>query len=119
RRFPVRCVQETPRHQAFLREIPSPDSEAIRESSHFESQIDSYLQEHFNAYAPSRGQALGLLDANDLLRAVDVLDPQPHHLAGAQAAAIAKTEQNAGLEAVGDGQQAPGLVRAHHQRNLL
>ena len=63
--------------------------------------------------------ALGLLDANDLLRAVDMLDLQPDHLAGAQAAAIAETEQHADLEAAGDGQQAPRLVRAHHQRNLL
>ena len=44
---------------------------------------------------------------------------QPDHLAGAQAAAIAETEQNARLEAAGDGQQPLGLVRAHHQRNLL
>src|SRR6266851_3177493 len=36
--------------------------------------------------------ALGLLDTNDLLRAVDMLDLQPHYLAGAQAAAIAETE---------------------------
>ena len=63
--------------------------------------------------------ALGLLDANDLLRAVDMLDLQPDHLAGAQAAAIAETEQHAGLEAAGDGQQAPRLVRAHHLRDLL
>src|SRR5271170_6218980 len=63
--------------------------------------------------------ALGLLDPNDLLRAVDMLDLQPDHLAGAQAAAIAETEQHANLEAAGDSQQAPGLVLAHHQRNLL
>ena len=31
----------------------------------------------------------------------------------AQAAAIAETKQHAGLEAHGDGQQAPRLVRAH------
>src|ERR1700721_4187670 len=62
---------------------------------------------------------LGLLDANDLLRAVDMLDLQLDHLAGTQSAAIAETEENAGLEAAGDGQQALGLVRAHHQRNLL
>src|SRR5216684_5469539 len=49
--------------------------------------------------------ALGLLDANDLLRAVDVLDLQPDHFAGTQAAAIAKTEQHANLEATCDGQQ--------------
>ena len=62
---------------------------------------------------------LGLLDANDLLRAVDMLDLEPHHLAGAQPAAIAETEQHAGLEAAGDGQQAPRLILAHHQRDLL
>src|SRR6202047_2458478 len=63
--------------------------------------------------------ALGLLDANDLLRAVDMLDLEPDHLAGAQPAAIAETEQCASLEAAGDGQQAPRLVLAHHQRDLL
>src|SRR5665647_1578947 len=63
--------------------------------------------------------ALSLLDPNDLLRAVDVLDLQPDHLAGAQAAAIAETEQHAHLEAARDREQAPGLVLAHHQRNLL
>src|SRR6202166_2211141 len=63
--------------------------------------------------------ALGLLDPNDLLRAVDVLDLQPDYLAGAQAAAIAETEQHAHLEAARDRKQAPGLVLAYHQRNLL
>src|SRR5271154_1529111 len=63
--------------------------------------------------------ALRLLDPNDLLRAVDMLDLQPDHLAGTQAAAIAETEQHANLEAACDSQQAPGLVLAHHQRNLL
>src|ERR1039457_4607822 len=63
--------------------------------------------------------ALGLLDPNDLLRAVDMLDLQPDHLAGAQAAAIAETEQHAHLEAARDRKQAPGLVLAYHQRNLL
>src|SRR6185437_102469 len=63
--------------------------------------------------------ALGLLDANDLLRAVDMLDLQPDHLACAQSAAVAETEQNAGFEAAGDRQQPLGLVRAHDQRNLL
>jgi hypothetical protein len=48
-----------------------------------------------------------------------MLDLQPHHLGRTQSAAIAETEENAGLEAAGDGQQALGLVRAHHQRNLL
>src|SRR5437868_3014111 len=53
------------------------------------------------------------------LRAVDMLDLQPDRLAGAQAAAVAAAEQHARLEAIGDGQQAPRLVRAHHLRNLL
>src|ERR1700730_5723104 len=48
--------------------------------------------------------ALGLLDPNDLLRAVDLLDLRPDHLAGTQAAAIAQTEQHAGLEAARDRQ---------------
>src|SRR5260370_565972 len=63
--------------------------------------------------------AFGLLNTNDLLRAVDMLDLQPDHLAGTQAAAVAETEQNADLEVLGDGQQPFRLVRAHHQRNLL
>src|SRR5712671_5751260 len=48
-----------------------------------------------------------------------MLDLEPHHLAGAQPAAIAEAEQEAGLEAAGDGQQAPRLILAHHQRDLL
>jgi hypothetical protein len=48
--------------------------------------------------------ALGLLDANDLLRAVDMLDLQPHHLPGAQSAAISEAEQDPDFEAAGDGQ---------------
>ena len=42
-----------------------------------------------------------------------------HHLAGAQAAAIGETEQHADLEGLGDREQALGLVRAQHQRDLL
>ena len=38
-----------------------------------------------------------------------MLDLEPDHLAGAQAAAIAETEQGADLEVAGDGQQAPPL----------
>src|SRR6202163_658695 len=63
--------------------------------------------------------ALALLDPNDVLCAVDVLDLQPDHLAGAQAAAIAETEQHTSIEAAGHCQQAARLVLAHHQRNLL
>src|SRR5262245_22331098 len=40
-------------------------------------------------------------------------------LAGAQAAAIAETEQHTGLVARGHGQQTPRLILAHHQRDLL
>src|SRR5258708_30101473 len=63
--------------------------------------------------------AFGLLNANDLLCAIDMLDLQPDHLASTQAAAVAKTEQHADLEVVGDGQKPFRLVRAHHERNLL
>jgi hypothetical protein len=48
-----------------------------------------------------------------------MLDLEPDHLAGAQTAAIAETEECADLEVAGDGQQAPRLVRAHHQRYFL
>src|SRR4029453_2238903 len=63
--------------------------------------------------------ALGLLDPNDPLSAVDMLDLQPDDLAGAQATTIAEAEQDADLEAAGDGQKPPHLVRAHHLRDLL
>ena len=53
------------------------------------------------------------------MRAVDVADPEPHHLAGAQAAAIGEAEQHAKLEGPGDREQALGLVGADHQRDLL
>jgi len=60
-----------------------------------------------------------LLDTDDILRSVDMLDLQPDYLAGAQAAPIAKAERYPGLEAGGNGQQPPRLVRAHHLRDLL
>src|SRR6516162_5289980 len=63
--------------------------------------------------------ALGLLDTNDLLSAVDMLDLQPDHFAGTQAAPIAKTECCASLEARGSGPHTTRLVRTHHLRNLL
>src|SRR3954447_11148384 len=96
--FKRRCVIEPPTH---LPPLPQ--------------QIDRLRRQHDMAILA----ALGLLNANDPLRAVDMLDLQPDHLAGAQAAAIAETEQRAGLEARGHGQQAPRLVRAHHLRYLL
>src|SRR6516165_6676973 len=46
-------------------------------------------------------ETLGLLNANNLLRAVDMLDLEPNHLASAQATAIAETQQHADLEAAG------------------
>src|SRR5450631_4788776 len=54
----------------------------------------------------------GLLHPNDLLRAVDMLDLEPDHLAGTQRAAIAETEQHANLEVAGNRQQAARLVLA-------
>jgi hypothetical protein len=49
--------------------------------------------------ADAGAEVLGLLDPNDALCAVDMLDLQPDHLAGTQAAAIAEAEQHASLEA--------------------
>jgi hypothetical protein len=48
-----------------------------------------------------------------------LLNLQPYHFAGAQPAAVTEAEHDAGLEAAGDRQQAAGLIRAHHLRNLL
>src|SRR5205823_14233228 len=59
--------------------------------------------------------ALRLLHPNDLLCAVDMLDLEPHHLAGAQAAAVAETEHHASLEAVGNRQQPLRFIRTYHQ----
>src|SRR5712671_4612398 len=62
---------------------------------------------------------LGLNDADDVLRAVDIADPEPDHLTGAQTCAVAESEQYVNLEIPRHGQEALGLVRAHHQRDLL
>src|ERR1700730_8245443 len=78
-------------------------------------QIEHLGREHDVAVFPS----LRLLHPNDLLRAVDVLDLEPHRLAGAQPAAIAETEHHASLEAVGNREQALGFIRTYHQWNLL
>src|SRR5271169_4721171 len=51
-------------------------------------QIDRLRRQHDIAILAT----LGLLDTNDLLRAVDMLDLEPDRFAGAQAAPIAKTE---------------------------
>jgi hypothetical protein len=63
-------------------------------------QIEHHGREHDIAIFA----ALRLLDANDLLRAVNMLDLQAHDFAGTQAAAIAKAEQHTRLEAFGNGQ---------------
>jgi hypothetical protein len=54
-------------------------------------QIEHLCREHDVAVLA----AFRLLNANDLLCAIDMLDLQPDHLAGTQAAAVAKTEQHA------------------------
>src|SRR5437588_6756666 len=63
--------------------------------------------------------ALRLLHANDLLRAVDMLDLEPHYLAGAQSTAVAETEHHASLDTVGNRQQPLHFIRTYHQGNLL
>src|SRR4029077_5786606 len=112
-----RCVIETPTH---LPPLPQQIDRLRRQHAlgilpPLPQQIDRLRRQHDMAILAT----LGLLNANDPLRAVDMLDLQPDHLAGAQAAAIAETEQHAGLEARGHGQQAPRLVRAHRLRYLL
>src|SRR5450631_2447097 len=99
-----RCSSGTPVSQRVGRTFPP-----------LSQQIEHLGRQH---YVPILA-ALGLLDANNPLRLVDMLDLQPDHLAGAQATTIAETERHAGLEARGDGQQATRLVRAHHLRYLL
>src|ERR1700757_2021196 len=78
-------------------------------------QVEHLVRQHHIAILA----ALGLLDANDVLRPVDVLDLEPHDLARPQSAAVAEAEQNARLEACGHRQQSLDLVDAHHQRELL
>src|SRR6202030_269465 len=78
-------------------------------------QIERLWRQHDVAvFAP-----LGLHDADDVLRAVDIANPEPDHLARAQTCAVAESEQYVNLEIPRHGQQALGLVRAHHQRDLL
>ena len=42
--------------------------------------------------------SLGLHDAGDVLRAVDIANPEPDHLARAQTCAVAESEQYVNLE---------------------
>src|SRR6266480_1624793 len=60
-------------------------------------QIEHLLREHHIAVLA----ALRLLDANDVLCAVDMLDLEPYDFARGQSAAITETEQNARLETAG------------------
>src|SRR3989440_4896757 len=62
---------------------------------------------------------LPLHDADDHLRAVDVAGAQPNDLARAQPAAIAERQHDVHLEIARHGEQPLGLLRAHHQRQLL
>src|SRR5881227_3861257 len=73
-------------------------------------QIEHLVRQHHIAVLA----ALRLLDASDVLCAVDMLDLEPHDLARPQSAAIAETEQNARLESAGHRQQSLDLIRAHH-----
>ncbi len=78
-------------------------------------QIERLWRQHDVAvFAP-----LGLHDADDVLRPVDITNPEPDHLARAQTCAVAESEQYVNLESPRHGQEALGLVRAHHQRDLL
>ena len=63
--------------------------------------------------------SFGLDDADDALGTVDIAHPEANDLAGAQAAAVPQSKDNANLEAPRHRQQAPGLVRAHDDRDLL
>ncbi len=62
---------------------------------------------------------LGLHNANDVLRAVDVAGLKLDYLAGAQACSVAESKQYANLEIFRHRQKAFGLVRTQHQRDFL
>src|SRR6266436_2207227 len=61
-------------------------------------EIEHLVGEHDVAIFAS----LRLLDANDLLRAVDLLDLKPNHFTGPQSAAISEAQHDPGLEARGN-----------------
>src|ERR1700756_1766170 len=61
----------------------------------------------------------GLDNANDVLRAVDIASPEADDLARTQTCGVAESKQHLTLKAPRHGQEALGLVRAHHQRDLL
>src|SRR5262249_39483065 len=62
--------------------------------------------------------ALRLHDADDPLRAVDVTDPEAHHLAGPQAASVGDAEHDAGLQAWRHLDDPFHLLRCQHLRQL-
>src|SRR2546423_4273064 len=78
-------------------------------------QIERLWRQHDVAVFAS----LGLHDADDVLRAVDIANREPAPLARAHPCAVDESEQYVTLEISRHGQQALGLVRAHHQRDLL
>ena len=53
------------------------------------------------------------------MRAVDIAGPQPNDLARAQPAAVAERQHDVHLELARHGEQPLGLLRAHHERQLL
>src|ERR671918_2380365 len=61
----------------------------------------------------------GLHDTDDVLGAVDVADPEPDHLAGARATAIAEREQRADLRGASHGEETLRLLGTHDQRKPL
>src|SRR5260370_42204350 len=76
-------------------------------------EIECFARQHYLAILA----ALALLDTNDLLRGVDMLHLQPHHLSGAPAATIAEAEHDACLEAAGRRHQELHQALAHHLRD--
>src|SRR5215468_757129 len=63
--------------------------------------------------------AFRLDDADNVLRAVNVADRQPRHLAGPEPAAVADRQHRPGLQARRHRENALDLVWAQHDRHLL
>src|ERR1700738_3068266 len=78
-------------------------------------QIERLWRQHEVAvFAP-----LGLREQNDVRLLADITNPEPDHPPRAQTCTVAESEQYVNLEIPRHGQEALGLVRAHHQRDLL
>jgi len=77
-------------------------------------QAENLRRQHHVAVLAS----LGLDGPDDSLRAADVTDPEPHHLAGAQPAATGQRQRRPQLEAGRHRQEPPDLVPAQHRRDL-